>query len=477
MATLAVIDAQVSRTETTAFGSWVASVEVYDLRPPAETGASERWRAPGRPGAKELRVIRGLLHPDEAVNVLRTARKVAFEPEAQGSTNPVQTPVATLMAQGRWIGGHVESLQSAIKAAIEERIVPFMREAYGDPSLVAAEVLIRRYVPSKKREHALHFDHHAAATCIVDLTPQQGSGLFVQPGPGADSRLFVPLHNPGDAAVHGWDVFHGVALQSGHERVSVIVWAKPLADAWSGRVSWYNDLGKAGDIDAAYRLGMEAEGRSDTGEAIHWYDQAATSGHWMAMFRLGRLLAANEAANGFAWIQRSASYGWAEAQIDVGDAHQRNGDHAAAVAAYRAAAAQRHPGGLHRFGLAHLRGLGVAPDEAVARRSLEASAQLGWADAQFLVAQSFASDEAERAMWLTAAMVQGHPGATNSLAIAAAKDGRHAEARELLLIASQRGHHKAMANLAIYLHQGLGGPADPVAAEHWMACAQRAGTA
>lgn len=460
--------AEATQSEIVSFGEWTSRAETYDVRAPAVD-------RPNRPGAKELRVLRNLLQTDEVSEVLSAADVVVFEDEAKGSKNPVQTPVVVLKKQGHWVSG-LARLQKALEVAVEQRVIPYMREVYGDPSLVAAEVLLRRYTPSEKPEHALHFDHHAAATCVVDFHPRPGSGLFVQPGPSAASRMFVPMHEAGDAVIHGWDVFHGVALQNGHERVSLIVWAKPQADAVGGRTSWYRHLGSQGDVDAAYRLGMEAEGQRDSSTAVNWYKIAADKGHWMAMSRLGRILMAHDAAAGISWTEKSAACGWAEAQVDIGDIQQRQGKHAAAVAAYKEAASQNHPGGLHRLGLANLRGLGAAVDQAVAREMLEASARLGWADAQVLLAQtsSFVMDDVTRSKWLSAAAAQGHPGAVNSLAIAAAKEGRNVEARELLSVAAQKGHQKAMINLALFFRKGVGGPADIAAAEQWEARARGA---
>merc|ERR1719210_612145 len=122
----------------------------------------------------------------------------------------------------------------------------------------------------------------------------------------------------------------------------------------------------------------------------------------MAMSRLGRLPTSRGNADGAAWTGRAAALGWAEAQVDVGDAHQRAGDHAAASGWYGAAAAQRHPAGLHRLGLAQLRGWGLSQDVAAARAALEASARLGWADAQFSLAQSLTPNEDEKHAWLSA---------------------------------------------------------------------------
>lgn len=385
-------------------GAWAAAEEVYDLRPLGE-GVAEQWRAPARAGSKELRVLRGLVAADEVAEILASASSVEFQSE--DPQNPVQSPLAVLATRGRWTeSGQLSALRHAVQAVVDGRVVPYMRRIYDIEDLVASEVMLRQYDPNDMPEHALHFDYQAAATCVVDFTPMPGSGLYVQPGAGAASREFVPLREPGDAAVHSWDVRHGVTIRQGHARVSLVVWAKPRADAESGLVSWYGPLGAAGDIDAAYRLGMEAESRGDFAGAARWHEMAADAGHWMSMWRLGVL---------------------------------------------------------------RLRGSGTASDEQSAIELLEASAKLGWADAQFVLGLSKALGQAERSRWLSAAAEQGHAGALNSLAVAAAQAGQHGAARELLAQAAVRGHPKAMQNLALYLQQGVGGPADPAAAERWAA--------
>lgn len=451
---------------------------------PHGSKVSETWQNPSRPGAKELRVLQGLVRPEEAAQVVDALEDAVLDEEAAGSQNPVQTPCLVLATRGRWLSGGAGGLAAPvvdqIVEIVEQRVVPRMRQVYENDDLSAAEVLLRRYMPEEKSRHALHFDYHATATCVVDLKPMEGSGLFVQPGAEATSRAFVPLRSAGDAAMHGWDLFHGVSLLEGHERVSLIVWAKPTADTESGRVSWYEGLGDEGDVDAAYRLAATAEERGNRAAALSWYERAAAAGHWMAMTGLARLLLASadvgDKEEALRWLQQAAEHGWADAQVALGDEYQASGDDVSAAKHYQAAAAQRHPAGLHRLGLVQLTGRGIPCDAMAAQQALEQSARLGWADAQFKLAQKgvFADvDEERRLALLSAAAAQGHPAATNSLAVVAAKDGRNEEARDLLQRAALKGHRGAMQNLAIFLQRGVGGPADPAAAAEW---AERAAT-
>mmetsp|Transcript_58427 Transcript_58427/g.139372 ORF Transcript_58427/g.139372 Transcript_58427/m.139372 type:complete len:571 (-) Transcript_58427:108-1820(-) len=452
-------------------GTWHGEVATYDMRP-----SNSEWKPSLRAGSKELYVLRSALSPAEVSQVLQTIGQASFLEEAEGSKNPVQTPVCILKAKGRWVPGVEDDVRAAVEGVVEDRILPFMRKAFASEDLIAAEVLVRRYVPEEKKEHALHFDHHAAATCVVDLAPQPGSGLFVQPGPHRESRFFVPLETAGDAAVHAWDTFHGVALEPGHERVSLIVWAKSPNDAEEGTTTWYEGLGASGDIDAAYRLGARAEAEGDRAAAEQWHRQAAEGGHWMAMTLLSRLLVAargpadEEAQN---WVRQAAELGWAEALVDDGDLRMQTGDVTGALTSYQKAADQKHPAGLHRVAMAHLRGQGTPQDPQTAEHLLQQSASLGWADAQYALALSFSKNAEEQVEWLEAAASLGHPAAANSLAIVASKLGRHEEARRWLQFAAERGHAKAMANLSLYLARGVGGEVDEDGAARWAAEAAR----
>eukprot|EP00929_Paragymnodinium_shiwhaense_P008022 TRINITY_DN111947_c0_g1_i1.p1 TRINITY_DN111947_c0_g1~~TRINITY_DN111947_c0_g1_i1.p1 ORF type:complete len:441 (-),score=103.00 TRINITY_DN111947_c0_g1_i1:193-1515(-) len=69
------------------------------------------------------------------------------------------------------------------------------------------------------------------------------------------------------------------------------------------------------------------------------------------------------------------------------------------------------------------------------------------------------------------------PAAYNQLAVVAVKAGEVKEARELLIKAAEGGEVSAMGNLAMFLHKGIGGPADQAAAEKWKQRAIKAASA
>eukprot|EP00434_Breviolum_minutum_P006500 symbB.v1.2.005738.t1/scaffold307.1/size232847/3 len=136
-----------------------------------------------------------------------------------------------------------------------------MKRALGDETLAIGQVVLRYW--SAPHSCAGHKDHQAFGTAVLDLTPVNGSGLWVQCGSNEESSVggafFVPLH-PGDVAVHGWDVVHGVHVKDGHERMSLVIWTSPAEDLKSGLCSWYlAEALQAEDlVDAAYALGVEA---------------------------------------------------------------------------------------------------------------------------------------------------------------------------------------------------------------------------
>merc|ERR1712048_1474663 len=135
----------------------------------------------------------------------------------------------------------------------------------------------------------IHFDFDAWATAVIDLTPQDRSGLFVGFGAKEDSQFYVPFETPGDAAVHRWDVAHGVRLQPKHARVSLVVWTRPAVDVKERTISWYVDDAANGNPDASYLLGLLAEEDGDKDAAREHFFKASRHEHNYARLRLNRL--------------------------------------------------------------------------------------------------------------------------------------------------------------------------------------------
>ncbi|CAJ1448449.1 unnamed protein product [Effrenium voratum] len=147
----------------------------------------------------------------------------------EAGDNPVQSLCRILAEDSQWRPG---DLAQMVRTAVEERVLPYMRQALSC-DLATAQVVLRRYPPHGPRSHALHADHGAFGTAVMDLTPMPKSGLFVQCGDpldlassaGQPEAFFVPL-GLGDVAVHGWDVWHGVALK---DRILRLAWSRRRA--------------------------------------------------------------------------------------------------------------------------------------------------------------------------------------------------------------------------------------------------------
>ncbi|CAJ1447387.1 unnamed protein product [Effrenium voratum] len=227
----------------------------------------------GRP--RHLRILREVLNVTEAQSILAAAKSAQMHAEEAGD-NPVQSLCRILAEDSQWRPG---DLAQMVRTAVEERVLPYMRQALSC-DLATAQVVLRRYPPHGPRSHALHADHGAFGTAVMDLTPMPKSGLFVQCGDpldlassaGQPEAFFVPL-GLGDVAVHGWDVWHGVALKEGQERFSLVVWACPSTKT---PCQWYLEAAENGDTLAAYHLGIEAwrghlkKGDLSTSRAFSW---------------------------------------------------------------------------------------------------------------------------------------------------------------------------------------------------------------
>lgn len=323
-------------------------------------------------------MLRGFMLPAEVESVMALLRMSNFsslQPE-----NPVETPVHTLADDGVW--DLEDPIAVELRPFVEGRLIPYMQEELGCPSLTTTTVFVRHYALDKRRHHSVHMDD-ALGSAVMDLTPVQGSGLFMGARADAASQFYVPFESPGDVAVHGWDVAHGVRLLASHVRYSIVVWAEPLADIEAGTTTWYHEAAFDGEPQAAYRVGMDAEAEGELEVAKHFYEVATEEGQVFAMHRLGEMLAGEgKRANSLEWLTKAASEGSAAAAVDLGDALQLQGSFEEALSYFKAAALQGDCRAMHRIGTACLNGLGVSADQAEASKYFEAAAASGWSEEQ-----------------------------------------------------------------------------------------------
>eukprot|EP00930_Biecheleria_cincta_P047395 TRINITY_DN32848_c0_g1_i1.p1 TRINITY_DN32848_c0_g1~~TRINITY_DN32848_c0_g1_i1.p1 ORF type:complete len:539 (+),score=77.31 TRINITY_DN32848_c0_g1_i1:152-1768(+) len=395
---------------------------------------------------RSLRLLRDILKPEEAQTiselVARTTLQTVEKPDI-----PVATPLQLLAEAGEWLPG--SELAEVVKPIVEDRILPYMRSEFNCPSLVAAEVVVRQYDPNQRLSYRVHFDHNALATAVVDLNPKPGSGLYVGTGPDAASHFFVPFNSHCDAAVHGWDIMHGVRLREDHARVSLIVWAKPLSDAKGGTSSWYVNDALQGDPEASFRAGLSAEQAGKPIAARKFLEAAAESGHAYAMQHLSRIISRHGDKTGARlWLERAADLGFAIAQVNLGDDMRDAGNLEGAMKLYEKAAKQGNEKAQHRLADAYLSGLGAQLDRAKGIHYLRQSASAGKRDAQFAMAELPEVLSTESWRWLKAAAGQGHARALLKCALLEHENGNDAEAIRLLQKAADAGHPWASKQLA-----------------------------
>lgn len=411
----------------------------------------------GASKVKRLRVLRGLVSASDVEDILRLSRKTDFD-STEPFGNPVVTPHRALARNGRWKCG---VLASNVRVLVQDRLLPYMCAELNCNDLVASQVIIRRYAPEQRRSHAVHFDFHALGTAIIDLTPRPGSGLVVGLDASALSHFFAPFDSPGDAVVHGWDLAHGVELEAGHERVSLVIWVKPRADVESETAtpSWYHSAAEQGDPDASFRLSFDAEAAGNLALARDYLNHAASQGHVQAMVSLSALLTKlgwierrpQRSTEAREWLERAAQANFADAQVNLADALRREDDPGAtqrSLQLYEKAAEQRDTRAMLRLSDAFADGLGVQKDEGQSVRFLHDAAKWGSSDAQFALAKRAKFSGEDARTWLRAASSHGHAGALLMLSMLEEQDGRRGEAKRFYDAAMASDHPDAAAQLA-----------------------------
>jgi len=404
----------------------------------------------GQP-AKTVRVLRDVATKEEVQRLLDLAQTVPYN-AVDHPENPVATPMEVLNHDGVW--RTTKPLAVAVQDIVEARLLPYMREELGCPSLVAAYVMVRRYAPHEQQVYKTHFDHNALGTAVMDLTPEPDSGLFIGTGADASTQFFVPFSAPGDVVVHGWDIVHGVRLKPDHQRISIILWAKPADDVKHNTTSWFASDELSGNADASFRLGLEAEDQGKLKEAKVNLQHAAENGHPFAMQRLTSVLERLGDLEGMEhWLSQAVVAGVSIAQVDAGDGLRRSGDPIAASELYEAAAAQGDGVALLRLSAAAVFGMGRRADMARGLLLLEEAATTGLSSAKHMLEQLEQAEKGEdienaRGGFLWKAADRHLPDALLAYALAEHEQGHDDETMRLLRAASSLGHAGAVAALA-----------------------------
>lgn len=133
----------------------------------------------------------------------------------------------------------VQNLLKIVEPYIDEVLLPHAREVLQDDDTIVSDVFLRRYgediCGDKSRDGlSAHYDVFSKVTAVIaldDVSANGTNGLYTTVGSiageetsnHASLRRFFPLER-GDAVLHTWDVLHGVNVESGLDRTSLIVW-------------------------------------------------------------------------------------------------------------------------------------------------------------------------------------------------------------------------------------------------------------
>eukprot|EP00977_Amphora_coffeiformis_P025276 scaffold19102_cov172-Amphora_coffeaeformis.AAC.5 len=136
----------------------------------------------------------------------------------------------------------IQSIFDLVGPHIYENLLPQVNQQLGTDTIEVSDIFIRRYgqdmLDGKSRDGiSAHYDVFSRVTSVValdDVAREGRNGLFTtakevsadgdaRTSNHAALRRFFPL-SCGDAVVHTWDVLHGVDVEEGIDRTSLIVW-------------------------------------------------------------------------------------------------------------------------------------------------------------------------------------------------------------------------------------------------------------
>eukprot|EP00980_Cylindrotheca_fusiformis_P013951 scaffold3621_cov114-Cylindrotheca_fusiformis.AAC.16 len=133
----------------------------------------------------------------------------------------------------------VQELLSIVRPYIYHELLPGVQELLNSTSIQISDIFLRRYGQDlcgseiSRNGISAHYDVLSRVTAVIaldDVAADGRNGLFTtqMSKGGATSnhaalRRFFPL-STGDGVVHTWDVLHGVDVEAGLDRTSLIVW-------------------------------------------------------------------------------------------------------------------------------------------------------------------------------------------------------------------------------------------------------------
>lgn len=135
--------------------------------------------------------------------------------------------------------GGIQKLLSIVEPQIYGQLLPTVRRLMDSDDVVVSDVFLRRYGQDiaggeTRQGISAHYDVFSTVTAVIamdDVAAAGDNGLYTtartndgsQTSNHASLRRFFPL-NSGDGVLHTWDVLHGVDVEPGLDRTSLIVW-------------------------------------------------------------------------------------------------------------------------------------------------------------------------------------------------------------------------------------------------------------
>ena len=117
---------------------------------------------------KRAYLLPRLLSWDEATLVRRLAES---DPTARFARDPDTVDRLPTFECAVFDGGQpvATAVCRVLEPVVTRRLLPYLRKRFDCPTLELSQALIRRYLPTERREHPAHFDAHATATVVVSL--------------------------------------------------------------------------------------------------------------------------------------------------------------------------------------------------------------------------------------------------------------------------------------------------------------------
>jgi hypothetical protein len=212
-----------------------------------------------------------------------------------------------------------QRLIKIVRPHIYNKLLPKVNKLLNTTSIRVSDVFLRRYGQDicgnvTRNGISAHYDVFSRVTSVIALddTASQGTnGLFTtaisrsdrtgqqrqktgKTSNHASLRRFFPL-NKGDGVVHTWDVLHGVDVEPGLDRTSLIVWFTTDEEEENTAAPWLvkhpnlerDDVAQFVLASALESIDLKENDGASNAQLL--YLQSAARGNSFAMTRMGSL--------------------------------------------------------------------------------------------------------------------------------------------------------------------------------------------